>query len=107
MSAAAILILSALMAVGIGKYPRSKTPNPYTTRSFRLSVHPLAIHINRMCTLPGKHHMQKNSSRMNEVESDQECQCLVFSPCILKVNAVDAVFSQTRVAGSGTVLTVP
>jgi len=24
--------------------------------------------------------MQKNSSRMNEVESDQECQCLVFFP---------------------------
>ena len=42
--------------------------------------------------------MQKNSSRMDEVESDQECQCLVFSPCISEVDAadvVDAVFSQT------------
>jgi len=35
---------------------------------------------------------------MDEVESDQECQCLVFSPCISEVDAadvVDAVFSQT------------
>jgi len=43
--------------------------------------------------------MQENSSKMNEVESDQECQCLLFSPCILEVNTadvVDAVFSQTQ-----------
>jgi len=67
---AAILILSTSMAVGIGK-----TLNPYTTHCFRLSMHLLAVHIKRMCTLPGNHHVEVGAYFRTRIQCDmQKCE---------------------------------
>jgi len=85
-------------------WPRSKTPNPYTTHSFRLSGHPLAVHINRMYTLPGKHHMQKTVTEWMKWNLIKNVNVWCFSPCILEVDAVDVVFSQIPAAPLNTAI---
>jgi len=67
------------IASAIGKYLRSMTPNPYTTHSFRLSMHTLSVHINRMCTLHGKHHVVVglNTDRTARRHSRSWCACAV------------------------------